>query len=293
MSVGHGRFAADLACGLRGESCYCDVCLHLTNAISRAIGGIVMDSIPEIVRACFRAYETKDRAAIERLLADDLTFGSPLDDDIDRETYFKRCWPNSGHLDSFEIERLSVEGDEAMVRYKATTSDGQSFRNVECFTVRDGKIRHVQVYFGADTVESANDRELRSVVEAWADGIRRKDVRAVAAHFVPDAVGFYLAPPLVADTPLEENLKDWFATFEGPIGHDLRDLKVDGSGETSWGHALVHLTGKKTDGEKTDVWYRLTLCFHKMDGGWKIAHAHESVPFYMDGSYRAAVDLEP
>ncbi|WP_446719495.1 hypothetical protein [Inquilinus sp. OTU3971] len=27
--------------------------------------------------------------------------------------------------------------------------------------------------------------------------------------------------------------------------------------------------------------------------GWVIVHEHESVPFYMDGSLRAAVDLKP
>jgi PhnB protein len=28
-------------------------------------------------------------------------------------------------------------------------------------------------------------------------------------------------------------------------------------------------------------------------GAWKIVHEHSSTPFYMDGSYRAAVDLKP
>jgi ketosteroid isomerase-like protein len=28
-------------------------------------------------------------------------------------------------------------------------------------------------------------------------------------------------------------------------------------------------------------------------GAWKIAHEHTSVPFYMDGSFRAAIDLKP
>jgi ketosteroid isomerase-like protein len=37
----------------------------------------------------------------------------------------------------------------------------------------------------------------------------------------------------------------------------------------------------------------VTLCFRKIDGEWRITHEHESVPFYMDGSVRAAVDLEP
>jgi ketosteroid isomerase-like protein len=54
------------------------------------------------------------------------------------------------------------------------------------------------------------------------------------------------------------------------------------------------LSGTKTDGEKADVWwFRQTLCFRRSGGEWRIAHQHESVPFYMDGSYRAAVDLKP
>ncbi len=186
-----------------------------------------------------------------------------------------------------------MEGNEAIVRYKATIRDGRSFRNVECFTVENGKIRHIKVYFGSDTLESVNDGEIKSVVGARADCIRREDVRRVADQFLPDFVGFYLAPPSFADTPLEENLTDWFATFTGPIGHDLRDLTIAGSGDVAWGHALVHLTGTKTDDEPTAFWYRLTLGFRKVAGFWKIAHAHESVPFYMDGSIRAAVDLNP
>jgi ketosteroid isomerase-like protein len=70
----------------------------------------------DIVRACFTAYEEKDRAAIEALIAPDFTFTSPLDDHIDRDHYFERCWPNSEHLDSFEIEKLFVQGDEAYVQ---------------------------------------------------------------------------------------------------------------------------------------------------------------------------------
>jgi PhnB protein len=53
------------------------------------------------------------------------------------------------------------------------------------------------------------------------------------------------------------------------------------------------LSGTKSDGEKADVWFRLTLGLRKLGGEWRIAHQHESVPFYMDGSYRAAVDLKP
>ena len=61
----------------------------------------------------------------------------------------------------------------------------------------------------------------------------------------------------------------------------------------AFGHSLNRITGRRTSGEETDVWVRATVCFRKVDGRWLIAHEHVSVPFYMDGSFRAAVDLEP
>jgi ketosteroid isomerase-like protein len=61
----------------------------------------------------------------------------------------------------------------------------------------------------------------------------------------------------------------------------------------AFSHSLNRISGKRTNGEETDVWVRATACFRKMDGKWKVTHEHFSVPFYMDGSGRAAVDLKP
>jgi hypothetical protein len=55
----------------------------------------------------------------------------------------------------------------------------------------------------------------------------------------------------------------------------------------------VHIIGKRTSDEQTDVWVRATVGFAKEDGGWKATHEHFSVPFYMDGSNKAAIDLKP
>ena len=55
-----------------------------------------------IARAAYEAYERKDRTAIEELIAEDFHFSSPLDNRLDRETYFSRCWPNSQTIAAFE-----------------------------------------------------------------------------------------------------------------------------------------------------------------------------------------------
>jgi ketosteroid isomerase-like protein len=105
-------------------------------------------SVSDLVCASFSAYRSGDRDALEELLSDDFTFTSPVDDHIDRETYFERCWPNHETIDRHEIEKLFVEGNEAFVRYVAHKTDGKRFRNTELFTIEGDKIKAVDVYFG-------------------------------------------------------------------------------------------------------------------------------------------------
>jgi ketosteroid isomerase-like protein len=38
---------------------------------------------------------------------------------------------------------------------------------------------------------------------------------------------------------------------------------------------------------------RVTVVLRRIGGTWKITHQHTSVPFRMDGSFKAAVDLKP
>lgn len=254
-----------------------------------------MSDSPEIqlVRDYFAVFQAGDRASAERILADHFTFTSPVDDRIDRASYFERCWPNHRHIASIELERMAADGDEVFVRYLGHGRDGAEFRNTECFTIQNGRISQVHVFFGTDTTGPLEEREVAAVVGWWADGIRCKDVDAVEAQFARDPVNFFLAPPLQADVPIRLNLTEWFATFHGPLGHELRDLRIVADGGAAFCHCLVHLTGARTDCGFTDLWFRLTLGLRKLDGRWKILHAHESIPFLMDGSGRAALDLKP
>jgi ketosteroid isomerase-like protein len=252
-----------------------------------------MKTPEEVIRACFAAYISKDRSAIESLIAEDFTFTSPLDDHIDRVRYFERCWPNSEHIEGIRIENLFVQGDKAFVQYELKPKGKPSFRNAEFFTVRGGRVTEIIVYFGADTRSSASEGEIRSVIDAWAEAIRNKDVQRVTRHFTPHCVRFDLAPPLQSNQLLRDELESWFATFRGNIGYEIRNQTISTSGDLACCHGLHHMTGIKVDGEKVDIWIRETLCLRQIDTHWRITHLHESVPFYMDGSFKAAVDLKP
>ena len=137
------------------------------------------------------------------------------------------------------------------------------------------------------------EAQIRVALEDWSSALRAKDAKRVVAHHAADYVQFSLAPPLISDAADAEGLEAWFATWRGPLRHELHDLSIMASGDTAFCHGLTRLGGTKIDGEEPDIWFRLTLGLRKTGGAWKIVHEHESVPFYMDGSYKAAVDLAP
>lgn len=104
----------------------------------------------QIVRDCYRAYESGDRSLVEAHLSDDFTFFSPADVGIDRARYFERCWPNAELIEAFDFIRMVEIGDEVLVTYESTKVDGSRFRNTELHTFDGEKVCRVEVYFGWD-----------------------------------------------------------------------------------------------------------------------------------------------
>jgi PhnB protein len=141
--------------------------------------------------------------------------------------------------------------------------------------------------------QAAAEAEIRALIDDWARSLRAKDADGVMAHHAPASVTFDLAPPLISAGADATGLEAWFATWRGALAYEIRNLRIVAGEDVAFCHGLNRLSGTKTEGEKVDIWFRQTLCFCKIGGAWKIAHQHESVPFYMDGSYRAAVDLKP
>ena len=142
------------------------------------------------------------------------------------------------------------------------------------------------------TDNAADEAAVRALMDAWAQALRNKDAAGVTACQADGMVLYSLAPPLVSGTSTRW-LQAWFDTWEGPIGYAFADLTVAVGGDIAFSHGLSHMTGKKTDGEVVDLWFRHTLGLRRQNGVWKVVHEHESVPFLMDGSFKAAIALKP
>ncbi|MFI9813459.1 YybH family protein [Saccharothrix variisporea] len=137
--------------------------------------------------------------------------------------------------------------------------------------------------------------EIGDLVARRAEAMRAGDAEALAADYLPEAVGFTLAPPL-AHRGLTDpgSLRAWFSTFDGPVDFEVRDLEVVAGGDVAFCHSLNRLSAvPKGHPERFDLWFRATTGLRRVQGRWRIAHEHTSVPFHMDGSFAAAVGLRP
>lgn len=120
--------------------------------LGEGVGGkekIVAKDRIELAKEAYRAFSAGDRKAIEGLIGEEFDFHSPADEaGLDRDGYFERCWPGAGSLTEFEFVRLIENGDEVVVTYEATRTDGSRFRNTEVLTF-DGDMQvRAEVYFG-------------------------------------------------------------------------------------------------------------------------------------------------
>jgi ketosteroid isomerase-like protein len=143
-----------------------------------------------------------------------------------------------------------------------------------------------------------NDDEarIRALIDERTAAIREKDAARAMTTLAGDVVAFELAPPLALGPEAardEAGLAAWLSAWAGPVGIEIRDLHVEVGGGVGWSRSLNRLHGTLTDGRKVDMWMRSTLGFRREEGAWRIAHGHSSLPFLMDGSYRAATDLKP
>jgi ketosteroid isomerase-like protein len=145
---------------------------------------------------------------------------------------------------------------------------------------------------------TATDAEILAVLDERVAAHAARDAQRMIATCAYGAVRYTLAPPLQQgpDTPYGtlEGLQAWLATFDGPVLIEYRDPVVTADGDVAFVHALTQMTA--TPAGATDsfsFWYRTTFGLRRIDGTWRITHQHESTPFHMDGSFRAATDLLP
>lgn len=140
------------------------------------------------------------------------------------------------------------------------------------------------------------EHEIRDLLRRYLQAIHDKDADAVAALFSGESAIYSLAPPLAQDGSAASGvaqLRRWFQTWDGPVAQDTPDWHIVAVPGCAFAYGLTRMSGRKVGGDDDALWFRQTLAFTRGEGEWPIRHVHDSVPFAMDGSLRALVELTP
>jgi ketosteroid isomerase-like protein len=138
------------------------------------------------------------------------------------------------------------------------------------------------------------EAEIKRVIEGGVEAFRARDIDGIMSMYARELVSFDLVPPLryVGADAYRKRWEETFSSFQGPIGYEIHDLDITTGDDVAFGHSLNRLSGTMTNGQKTDLWLRVTACLRKINGKWLIVHTQVSVPVDLEHG-KAVLDLKP
>jgi uncharacterized protein (TIGR02246 family) len=142
--------------------------------------------------------------------------------------------------------------------------------------------------------KASEEVQIRQLLDQWGKALRAKDLNTLMSYYAPDILTFDIVPPLYYQgvDAYRKNFEVWFASVQGPIDYETRDLRLTIGDEVAFCHSLNQVRSTRITGETTATWVRVTVGFRKMEGTWRITHEHVSVPCDMETSH-ASLDLTP
>jgi ketosteroid isomerase-like protein len=138
------------------------------------------------------------------------------------------------------------------------------------------------------------EAEIRTLIADRIKAVRAKDIVGATSRVALDIVTFDVVNPLqqIGSTASRKRAEEWFSSFQGQIDYEIRGLDIIAGDNVAFSRGLCHVRATKRDGGQLDMWWRTTVCFHKIDGKWSITHEHNSVPFDPKTG-KASLDLKP
>jgi ketosteroid isomerase-like protein len=127
--------------------------------------------------------------------------------------------------------------------------------------------------------ENKGEAEIRRLIGRWSKALEAKDLDGLTVDYAPNAVLFDAIPPYKAEG-VDAIRKIWkYCLPHMPeIKSVHRDLIFHVAGDMAVFHGLHNF---ETDAPHpcSQSWIRITVCYRRIDGLWKVVHEHASVPF--------------
>ena len=118
------------------------------------------------------------------------------------------------------------------------------------------------------------------LVENWARAVQTKNLNGILANHSPDILMFDVTPPIQSNG-IEEYRKTWdlfFSWYQDSGVFDIREMNITAGNDVAFVTALMRCAGTESNGDKTELDFRLTVGLRKIGERWIVTHEHHSIP---------------
>jgi uncharacterized protein (TIGR02246 family) len=125
------------------------------------------------------------------------------------------------------------------------------------------------------------EKELRQLITNWSKAVESLDAARIVADYTPDVVSYDAIPPYKSVGP-EKIKAAWeccLPYFPQSFKSEHRDLEFHIDGDLAVVHGLHHFVPEQPDHPCGQTWMRVTVCYRRVNGQWKVFHEHISLPF--------------
>src|SRR5215204_1366149 len=97
---------------------------------------------------------------------------------------------------------------------------------------------------------ASTESEVRALLDSRSEAVWTKDIDRLMSFYSPDIVYFDIVPGLqyTGSDALRPRFLEWFESFEGSIGQEMRDLNISASGNLAVAHMLIRASGTLKNG---------------------------------------------
>jgi uncharacterized protein (TIGR02246 family) len=124
-----------------------------------------------------------------------------------------------------------------------------------------------------------DERQIRTLIERWADAVHRGDMDGVLADHSHDIVMFDVPPPHDGVRGIDAYRETWPPFFEWQVrgaSFEIVNLEITAGADVAYAHALLRCGTAQELDEHPESRLRLTLGLRREHGRWVVAHEHHS-----------------
>lgn len=141
----------------------------------------------------------------------------------------------------------------------------------------------------------ADVKAIQHIIDTWKAALASKKIDEIMASYEKDVIAFDAHPDLRikgADAYKAHWQKCVTECPATSLEQEIHEVKITTSDELAFSHFLMWAGATMPDGSKASCWMRITSCYQKIEGTWRIMHEHSSVPVNFETG-QARLDAKP